>query len=693
MAKLPDNSSFIPNGLLPLTIGRGRDCDLRLTDPSVSTKHAVLERSEENLIVKDLGSRFGTHVNGVTVRQRTLKIGDYLRFGQLVTYEVIASGLSRVEAGGIDLVLSDLRIEAAGQTLVSLEGFTWTISPGRVTGILGPSGSGKSMLLRSLAGIRSLASGMIRCSELPEIQEDINYYRRLVAYIPQDDVVYPVLTIRENLEFTAELRLAHMVDKQEQKQRVEAALDLFGLSPHAEKLVTMLSGGQRKRLSVAMEWVRKPKVMFLDEPTAGLDPANEARLMQQLVQASRRGTTVVCTTHLMANLYLLDEILVLGMSKRVGVPAYCGQPQHLLESLNCRHFSDLYEKLEKGDFIPLSRAPVTSDLSPASENEVSPSPSRVGASDRLRGVPLRQLAIPPEHEVDLTSVAVIIRRSFLNLWRDRWMRWMIIAQPVVLAVVISLTQFSPGRLAGLFFFITIVACWLGMNNSIRDLVRDRRNYIRDRLAGMSSTSYLLGKWLTYGAIGVAQLLVFLVVIKLITPFILPEALHPDFQEQSGVLWFCGLYIIYLAGLGLAFAVSTIVSTEDAAIAWLPILILPQILLSGMATNVTSLKYTDARPFRPIVVTMLYPFSAAQPVSTHEEPDKLRAFEVLIDGISLFLVCRPGMLVIERPQVRGFSQFLWLADLCHLLLFLITNAMVSWILFLRRERHWPALIGY
>jgi ABC-type multidrug transport system ATPase subunit len=662
------------------------DVDLRLTEPTVSRLHAVLEMWGDVIIVRDLNSRFGTYVNGMQIRERQLRPTDHVRFGQVITYCLEEEGFRLVAAQSTGLSVRGLEIAVGGRILVAFGNWSWNIPPGHLVGILGPSGVGKTMVLRALAGIRPPSRGVITCGDLPDVWKEIDTYRRRLAFIPQDDVINPLLTVHENIALTAELRLADTLSPRERSRRVTAALELFKLQEHARKLARVLSGGQRKRVSVAMEWLRQPELFLLDEPTAGLDPANEARLMENLVEVARRGATVLCTTHLMENIYLLDSVLVLGAYQGRGAVAYAGPPGELLSTLGCRGFADLYERLERGQFDPLGipeREPHSGAIQESVPEGVPKASNTVGTRPFILG----RVAIQPKQEVDPVALRVVFQRTALSLWRDRWMRWMTVAQPVILAAVVALTQFQAPRVFPLLFFTTVVACWLGMNNSIRDFVRDRRGYIRDRLAGMAPASYLLAKWLFFASLGLVQLAVFLLLVRFFTPFVLPEYLYQELTEQSLPAWWFALWLIYLGGLGLALIVSTIVESEEAAVAWLPILILPQMLFSATSTGVSNLTYRDPRPFRPLLVTIRYPLKAV------ENGAPLEKTAVVVDVLSLGLVCRPGVLVIEQPQLEGFPRRLWIADLCHLVFIVLGQALVLWLVFLNRERRWPLLVGY
>jgi hypothetical protein len=181
--------------------------------------------------------------------------------------------------------------------------------------------------------------------------------------------------------------------------------------------------------------------------------------------------------------------------------------------------------------------------------------------------------------------------------------------------------------------------------------------------------------------------------------VLPEHFAKDLLATRLIPWLLCLWSVYLCGLGLAWIVSAIVGSEEAAVAWLPILILPQILLSEMGTGVSNQKYWDARPFRPLAVTLLYPATQCPPDDdTPGELDRLKFPAILADLLSLGVFCRPALILLKQclPNARGipgFGQSFWVIDLCHLIMLLMVTYAVFWITFARQEKYWPALIGY
>ncbi|KAJ8721314.1 hypothetical protein PYW07_002089 [Mythimna separata] len=197
---------------------------------------------------------------------------------------------------------------------------------GELTCVLGPSGAGKSTLLNILAGFHSNgSSGRITVNGHTR---DMRVFKKLSTYIMQDDLLQPRLTVEESMMIAARLKLGKELGKAEKELIVEEILQTLGLWDHKDTMTEKLSGGQLKRLSVALELVNNPPVIFLDEPTTGLDIVSIRQLVVLLRLLSRQGRTIVCTVHQpSASLFaLFDRIYVLAR----GMCCYQGAPQLLV---------------------------------------------------------------------------------------------------------------------------------------------------------------------------------------------------------------------------------------------------------------------------------------------------------------------------------------------------------------------------
>ena len=218
---------------------------------------------------------------------------------------------------------------------INLAGFA-----GEFIGVLGPSGCGKSTLLHALTGFRPPDRGTVwLCGH--DVAREFQAIKHQVGFVPQDDVVPLALRVERVLHYTALLRLPHL-DDQARSRRIEAVLQRLQLARQRRLRVRALSGGQRKRVSIAMELLARPPVLFADEPTSGLDPALEHGLMRTLPRIADEGKLVVVTTHVMASLSLLHQVCMLKAGRLV----YFGPPGDLKSYFGVDDFADIYRVLE-----------------------------------------------------------------------------------------------------------------------------------------------------------------------------------------------------------------------------------------------------------------------------------------------------------------------------------------------------------
>jgi len=566
-------------------------------------------------------------------------------------------------------------------------------------GILGPSGAGKSTLLNCIASYHRAGIGRIVFDNQQDINEARDEYRAILGHVPQDDVVYLTLTVRENLRFAARLRLDSGAGATEMAQAVEQALERVGLTDHADKRASILSGGQRKRLSVAVELLKRPRVLLLDEPTSGLDPAGEANLMEQLRYVASRGTTVICTTHLMENVRLLDMVIVLGVIEGVGRIGYVGPPGGVLEHFECHGFADLYDKLAAGRFLPVAAVPIKQAALGAEQQPVRPSPALQGVSlvkplsdssghSSPSRTAISELAARAIADDVWKQSLIVGWRALLGIWRDSGLWLVMLAQPLVLGLLVCLTQFNVGKLVPVYFFCIVISIWLGLNNSARDLVRERRLYVRERLAGLRPGAYLSAKWGVYSLVGIVQLVLLVAVIRIGCAYVMPEDRVRALLEMPRLGFFAVLLASYTCGLGLGLLMSALARTEEAAVAALPLLIMPQLLISVVAVGgLVEESHSKDRIFRPLIVTLQSPLAD---VRTGKE--RLCKTAVFVDLLSMFCYSRPAALLLEKPHVEQYSSYIWLGDFCHLLILLLGTWAATYMAFLWAEQRWPRLIG-
>jgi ABC-type multidrug transport system permease subunit len=260
------------------------------------------------------------------------------------------------------------------------------------------------------------------------------------------------------------------------------------------------------------------------------------------------------------------------------------------------------------------------------------------------------------------------------VWRDRALLALLVGQPVLIGLLINLAQLRPTGLAPIFLFCVVTAIWLGLNNTAREVVRDRPTYVRERMAGVTPEGYLLAKLLLYGMVGVVQLVLLLLVVRHLN--FLSEGDAGDLKAWPLPYLLAVLWTTYLAALMLGLLVSTLVGTEEAAVATLPLIVLPQLLLSGVVTGLDSARDGS---FRSLVLLV------------GKAGEASRGFMGwILELLSLVTYSRPATVLLQEVRSDHTSAgkgIVRLVDALHLLLLLLVTATALVVAFRRRERSW------
>ncbi len=279
-----------------MTFGRAMDRDVVLSGPLVSARHAVLARAGDGDYLSDAQSVHGTYVNGKPMIRAKLVSGDRLQIGPIL-FQYEGNRLVRSTCTSAISVSAGSLSKHAGQTTL-LDSLTFTLQPGEFVGLIGPSGAGKTTLLDALNGLRPATSGDVLLNN-ESLYEEYGCLKQNIGYVPQDDIIHRELTVNQALTYAARLRLPTAMNVEELNHIIGGTLEALDLTHRRDVVIGMLSGGQRKRVSVGVELLSRPGVLFLDEPTSGLDPGTESKLMKLFRRLADQGRTVVCTGELL----------------------------------------------------------------------------------------------------------------------------------------------------------------------------------------------------------------------------------------------------------------------------------------------------------------------------------------------------------------------------------------------------------
>ncbi|MGI8601544.1 MAG: ATP-binding cassette domain-containing protein [Verrucomicrobiales bacterium] len=575
-----------------LVIGSGQEADLRLADPLISPSHARIQRDGSGFVVVDLG-RTGSQVNGKYFERHPLVIGDLLQFGERHYFCYDGYSLRRVRDGlGAGMEAWGLRVARGRKGSLILHDASFEARPGQFVGILGPSGAGKTTLLRALIGLSHLDAGTVLADgrDLRDIEDPSEFF----GYVPQQEIVHLDLTGRQALHYAALLRLPRRTPRAEIAKLIAALSHRLGLEEHLDTRAGQLSGGQLKRLSVCVELLSRPQLLFLDEPTSGLDPESETELMQHLQELSYTGCTVVCTTHVMENVYLMSGLEVVAAGRDgeghpvAGRTVFRGKPRLAREHFEVPALSKLYRRLKEKTphewqrlFLEKSGVDLTARPGAATE-----SPVRLGAQTPRR-LPRRR------------AVPVLLRRQWHILRADAKNLVLYAGQPLLIASLIALTATGEHPTATKLFLAFIATLWLGCGNAASEIVGERSIFARERFIGLRPSSYLASKFIFLGLLTTLQSAAIFIVLDFAGSGLSGS---PKWQ-------LAGLIGCALAATGLGLAISAWAKTSLQAVLLVPIFIIPQILFSGY---VFPIKDWDQHDF-PRLVSRLIPSFAAQRV--------------------------------------------------------------------------------
>ncbi len=330
-----------------LTIGRKPDNTVVLPHPQVSAHHARLVREGGAYRILDLHSTNHVYVNAQLVTNHLLKMGDEIRIGPYrLVYE--STHLTQYdESNSIRIDALNLKKVSANQTTL-LDNISLSIPPRAFVALVGGSGAGKTTLLDALSGLRPAQQGQV-------LYNGQDYYRNLAAfntqigYVPQDEIVHRDLTVERALYYAARIRLPKDFTHEQIQQRIKEVLEDVELTERRKLLIKKLSGGQRKRVSIALELLANPSLFFLDEPTSGLDPGLDRKMMALLRKLADKGHTIILVTHATNNISVCDYVCFLAQGGRL---AYFGPPEGAKAFFSKGDFAEIYTALEATDEQP-----------------------------------------------------------------------------------------------------------------------------------------------------------------------------------------------------------------------------------------------------------------------------------------------------------------------------------------------------
>ncbi|WP_280469405.1 FHA domain-containing protein [Nocardia farcinica] len=563
-----------------LAIGRTTDNQIVVNDPLASRKHARLVAGREGLTIEDLGSANGTFVNGTRQQRAVLREGDVITIGNIdfvVQQGTLVLRQKPVAEQGLHVHGVGFTVEGNKQLLVDVN---MQAGRGTLTALIGPSGAGKSTLSKLIAGSTQPSGGVVTF-EGRNLHAEYEALRSRIGMVPQDDVLHRQLTVRQALGYAAELRLPPDTTKADRQQVIDGVLQELSLTEHADTRVDRLSGGQRKRASVALELLTGPSLLILDEPTSGLDPALDRQVMVMLRELADAGRVVIVVTHSVACLDMCDQVLLLAPG---GKTAFCGHPAGVGAALGTSDWAEIFANVAANPDQAFAAYRSRQAVAPP-----PPPPPRYGPAGS-----------PPQTS-SIKQFSTLARRQLRLIVSDRVYSLSLLLMPIIVGAVTLATPgkngFQPpplvqtpegigpavsGEAQTLLSFLVIGACFMGISLSVRDLVGERTIFLRERAVGLSSTAYLLAKILVFSLAAVYQVAVMLAIVLVGKNGPRAGVVIPP----GAVELFVDITLLAVCSVVLGLLISSLVKSNEQVMVVLVIAIIVQLVMMGSFIPVT-----------------------------------------------------------------------------------------------------------
>jgi ABC-type multidrug transport system ATPase subunit/pSer/pThr/pTyr-binding forkhead associated (FHA) protein len=647
-----------------ISIGRTPDNQIVVNHPQVSSKHAQIVKAGEQLFLEDRGSANGTYVRGQRLAggQRVpiasgekvfigpmplvIQISD-ARVNVVVEDQADWAGKPLYEIEGWDLFLQVPDRDDKSQMKVLLDHVSFKALPGDMIALMGPSGAGKTTLLLALNGYLPPTTGQVRING-EDLYTIYDALRGSIGYVPQDDIVHPELTVFEAVKYSARFRLPPDYSAQEIDRRVEETLRDLGLEGVSNLQIgkpekKVLSGGQRKRVNIALELVTDPVILFLDEPTSGLAADDTTALINLLAELTKKtGKTIIMTIHQPAK----DEFEKFNMCFIMGyggIPTYFGptgepaysffgsiatrsgvphkridNPRDMFDMLNMRERLVLDEMRRSNaqttrgtartEAAKAWRAEFFRNDNPLFQSMYS-GRRAIGTLPGARGVP-RRADVAAARQLGL-----LLSRYWKVKLRDRMGSAIMFLQAPIIGVLLWLVfggqkdavpYWCLGALQDLstknnmsaaattnvlnsmqptsdhtaaIFFVVVSCVWFGTSNAAREIVTERAIYLRERMVNLRLINYLLSKYVLLSFFCVVQCTMLLAIVFF--------ALGFNGGPVAFLLELGNLVALAMNATALGLVVSALVASAEAAMALTPIALIPQVVLGGLMVPMTT----------------------------------------------------------------------------------------------------------
>lgn len=565
-----------------LRIGRSKANEIVLPHPGVSQFHGLIRKEGQSFILYDQNSTNGIMVNGRTINRPTvltdkdlIQILDFqLLFStECVYYKAVTEGIS-VRVSNVNKFVGKGKKKKQILKDVSCE-----IKPNEFVAIIGGSGAGKTTLMTAISGFEPTFKGNVYCNDI-NLVEQFQNLKNIIGFVPQQDIIYENLTLRRMLQYTAKMKMPKDTKKSEIQERIDEVLDMVELKEHQDTYIRKLSGGQKKRASIAVELLADPKLFFLDEPTSGLDPGTEKNLMMTLsTLAKTKNKTIIMVTHTTANLHLCDKIIFMGPGGRL---CFCGNVNEAKEFYHTDDLVNIYNMIAENPFAWEKRYAAFRDEKAELEWGSGAGAARNWRARGQEEQSEKKEILKKRRESAFRQYRILSQRYAELLINDRPRLLVLLLQPLLIAVLLNLVADKNifkiyESTKSMLFALSCSGIWIGLFDSIQEICKERVIVKREYMANLKLPGYIMSKFTLQAILGLIQ--------AAILTFVFLGLVGADkkgiFLEHFRLEIFFTIWLTVLASITMGFVISSIMKTGDKAMTLAPFVLIIQLLFSGI----------------------------------------------------------------------------------------------------------------
>ena len=555
-----------------VTIGRSQSCDFTLSGSVISREHASIERQKYKggsvFVLKDNKSLNGTYVNGRKIKKPTIiNEKDKIFIG---SYLLTLNGNTEFGGRSVYNLKNEVAIKALGiekeyvnngKAKTVLQTTSFNVPSKSLLALMGPSGCGKSTLLKILLGDVKASNGQVLILG-QDLYSNFEYIKTRIGYVPQDDIIHKELTVYQSLRFTAKLRLDNMSESKIES-KIDNLLIKFGVKHIKDAKISEISGGQRKRISIAVELLSDPDILFLDEPTSPLDPQTIIDFLDILKKLSKEGTTIVMVTHKPSDLSHMDRVIFMAASTEKafyngGGLAFYDSPKKYKSYFNVQTSGHVYKEIS-------SRNAQKWIDTYKERNQIS----------RGKSVKINLKKDSSQSSV-FSQFYWLTSRYFTIKLNDRVNSAIMLIQAPIIAILICFI--FPQIDSAVLFISSISAIWFGCNNAAREVVGEKNIYRRERMYNLNILPYIFSKITVLSFFSIIQSALFILILSV-------GFSGNTVGVYNGVEAFFWMSFLSIASSFLGLFLSSIMDTTEKVMTIVPIVLIPQIMLAGLVTSI------------------------------------------------------------------------------------------------------------